>query len=245
MHRQEAARPQKKIERPLYRPMQARPTDRLANLTRLRGVHALYGMFLVNQLGIADQTERLLAFESILELPRSVGPAIRVPPPDQLPPGPLATERLDGQLLKLGLATAEEMSGSDREAGRFYDGEYIPPLTLPDKLFRLFQHDFPGVHDVRVWPVWVAGEVLRFGDFERYITSYKLQKQEGLILRHLLRMVLLVDEFAELSPPESSPEQWRDELGQMADRWEAICRAVDPASTERWLDDAQAMRESL
>jgi hypothetical protein len=229
----------------VYQPELARPTSRLADLARLRGVHALFGVFLVNQLGIADQTERLLALESLLELPRSIGPAIRVPLPDRLPPGPLATERLDPQLLKLGLATADELVLRAPEERPDYGDVFVPPLTLADKLLRLFQHDFPGVHDVRIRPVWVAGEVLEFGDFDRYITSYKLQKQEGLILRHLLRLVLLIDEFAELTPPETTLAAWRDSWGEVADRLEHLCREVDPASTEQWLDEAQAIRDSL
>ena len=49
------------------------------------------------------------------------------------------------------------------------------------------------------WPVWVAGEVLHYGeDFNKYITSNKLQKQEGIVFRHLLRLILLIDEMAAL-----------------------------------------------
>ena len=65
---------------------------------------------------------------------------------------------------------------------------------------RLFTSEFPGV-DVKVWPVWVAGDVLQFGDFQKYVTSRDLTKQEGLIFRHLLRMILLCGEFTQLTPP--------------------------------------------
>ena len=117
-------------------------------------------------------------------------------------------------------------------------------LTLPHKLQRLFQHDFPAVDDLRVWPVWVAGAVLDFGgDFNKYITSYKLQKQEGMIFRHLLRMILLIDEFSTLCPPDIEPSTWRGEIGEIADELEAICRAVDSADTEKWLDNARKTDE--
>ena len=138
----------------------------MSDLLLLRGVHPLYAVFLMNHLGIADKNERLLAFESILELSRSLGKAIRVPSQEVLPPGPLATTRLDSQLLKLGLATAEELGAvkddeeEDEQRGWIDDDQWVPILTLPYKLHRLFQYDFPDVHDVRVWPVWVAGEVL-------------------------------------------------------------------------------------
>ena len=96
-------------DKPRYKPTVAQPTEKLQDLLKLRGVHPLYGLFLMNHMGIADRTERILSIESLLELPRSLGRAIRIPPPEELPPGPLATTRVDPQLLKLGLATAEEL----------------------------------------------------------------------------------------------------------------------------------------
>ncbi|MCH2181013.1 MAG: DEAD/DEAH box helicase [Mariniblastus sp.] len=228
---------------PRYRPELAYPTDAMADLLHLRGVHPLYGLFLMNHLGLADRTERIQAMESLLELPRSLGRAIRIPPLDEMPAGPLATTRLDAQLLKLGLATAEELFGAEvdeeREPG-WFDEERVFVLTLPQKLQRLFQHDFPGVDDLRVWPVWVAGAVLDFGgDFNKYITSNRLQKQEGMIFRHLLRMILLIDEFAELCPPDIEPAEWRDEIGEIADQLENVCRQVDATDTEKWLENTR------
>ncbi len=224
-----------------YRPQFAYPTERLSQLAILRGVHPLYGMFLMNHLGIADRSERLQAMESLLEMPRSMGRAVRVPGPDELPPGPLATSRLDEQLLKLGLATAEELGAlppDDEEQQRswFDEDERVFVLSLAQKLHRLFQHDFPSIHDVRVWPVWVAGELLEFGgDFNNYITSRKLQSQEGMIFRHLLRLVLLIDELAQLCPPDITHQEWQDDLGEIADQIESVCRSVDERGTEQWL----------
>lgn len=236
-----------KKEAPSYKPDAAEPTEKMADLLKLRGVHPLYAVFLMNHLGIADKNERIMAFESILELSRSLGRAIRIPSPDILPPGPLATTRLDAQLLQLGLATAEELGAiqkdedkEEQKRGWYDDDEFVPILTLPHKLQRLFQHDFPGVHDVRIAPVWVAGEVLQFGtDFNKYITSNKLQKQEGIVFRHLLRFILLIDEMAELCPPDIEHEQWRDELFEIADQLEEICRIADPQSTDQWLADSR------
>ena len=109
---------------------------------------------------------------------------MRVPGQDQLPPGPLATTRLDVKLLQLGLATPEELAPVEEEdeeedrRGGFFEEERPRVLTLADKLKRLFDYDFPGVHDVRVFPVWAAGEILEFGgNFDKYITSKRLQKQ--------------------------------------------------------------------
>lgn len=230
-------------EKPQYKPTTAAPTEAMDDLLLLRGVHPLYAVFLMKHLGIADRNERVMAFESILELSRSLGKAIRIPLPEYLPPGPLATTRLDSQLLKLGLATSEELYGKDEdeeEDRRYFDDDWVPILTLPYKLQRLFQHDFPDVHDVRVTPVWVAGEALQYGtDFNKYITSNKLQKQEGIVFRHLLRLVLLLDEMAELCPPDVDHDVWRDDLADIANQLEDMCRSVDPQSTDQWLAETR------
>ena len=233
------------LEKPVYKPRLAEPTEKMADLLKLRGVHPLYAVFLMNHLGIADQNERIMAFESILELSRSLGRAIRIPPPEVLPPGPLATTRLDAQLLTLGLATAEELGAiqteEEEESKGWYDADdFVPILTLPHKLHRLFLYDFPGVEDVRVTPVWVAGEALQYGtDFNKYITGNKLQKQEGVIFRHLLRLVLLLDEMAELCPPDVDHEDWRADLAEIANQLEELCRLADPRSTHQWLAESR------
>lgn len=236
-------------EREFYKPTTATPTEKLDQLLLLRGVHPLYGLFLMNHLGIADQNERIQAMESLLELPRSLGRSVWVPKHEELPPGPLATGRLDEMLLKLGLATAEEIHGKNEEdedkPRSFYDeDDRVFVLSLAQKLQRLFQYDYPAVDDLRVWPCWVAGELVEFGfDFNKYITSKKLQKQEGMIFRHLLRLVLLIDELAQLCPPEISHDEWKQELGDLADEIEACCRSVDPMSTEQWLENAKAQKD--
>ncbi|MHC4400256.1 MAG: DEAD/DEAH box helicase [Planctomycetota bacterium] len=227
-----------------YRPVLARPTPELAKLLLLRGVNPLYGVFLVNQLGVADRQERIQAVESVLELPRSVGYHLRVPGQEELPPGPLATIRLDPQLLRLGLASPEELVAAPREEDRRYSSfDERPPrvLTLADKLRLLFDYDFPSVHDVRTFPVWVAGELLEFGgEFNKYATSKRLQKQEGVVFRHLLRLILLLREFMQFVPPDSTEEQWRGDLDDVADRLTESCRRVDPTSTDKVLEQAQA-----
>ena len=104
-----STRSRPRAEIPPYRPALAHPTGELAKLTLFRGVNPLYALFLVGQLGMADAAERMQAWESVLELPRPVARFCRVPKQDQLPPGPLATGRLDVQLLNLGLATMDEL----------------------------------------------------------------------------------------------------------------------------------------
>ena len=230
-----------------YRPVLATPTKSLPLLIQLRSINPLYGVYLADQLAIADPNERMLAFESVLEVPGTIARLTRVPSYDKMPAGPLAQMRLDPRLLQLGLATQEEL-GSPKEDeeeevknkgfGRvMFDEPKVWPLTLGEKIYRLFQHDYPGVSDVRVNPVWIAGELLEFGgDFNGYITARKLQKEEGMIFRHILRLILLLDEMANIPPLETTPDQWEDPLDDWAEILTESCRKVDPQSTDEMLD---------
>src|SRR5207253_324146 len=98
-----------------YKPKFAYPTDELQKLLKLRGINPLYGIYLVNQLGIASREERVQAFESVLEMPGSVAKYVRVPKYEDMPPGPLATTRLDVELLQMGLATPEQLGAKPVE----------------------------------------------------------------------------------------------------------------------------------
>lgn len=240
----QAKSPSEGDEEAAYQPVLARPTPALQDLLLLRGVNPLYGIFLIKQLGIADRQERIQAMESLLELPRSLGPAVWVPGPEELPPGPLATTRLDRQLLQLGLATEEELyppSEEEQPRGRhIYDEAPKRVLTLAEKLKLLFDYDFPGVHDLRVSPVWVAGALLEMGgDFDKYIRTRRLENQEGVIFRHLLRLILLVQEFLQFDAPETSEPQWTEDLEDIALRLTESCRKIDPTSTERALEETE------
>lgn len=230
---------------PVYRPQFAWPTPEMHKLLQLRGVNPLYGIFLVGHLGIADRNERIQAMESVLELPSSVAYHVHTPGHDELPPGPLARLRLDEHLLRLGLATAEELSeqprddDDNRHRPRFGE-ERVFVLSLAEKLRRLFNYDFPGVHDLRTSSVWAAGEILEFGgDFNNYITSKSLQKQEGVIFRHLLRLILLIAEFQQLTPPDCDANEWRADLQDISARLADACRRVDPTSTDKILEQVE------
>lgn len=232
-----------------YRPQLAPPTKSLPLLIQLRSINPLYGVYLADQLAIADPNERMLAFESVLDVPGTVARLVRVPSYDKMPAGPLAQMRLDPRLVQLGLATAEELGSPKEEEeqeiknkgfGRvMFEEPKVWPLTLGEKIYRLFQHDYPGVSDVRIRPVWIAGELLEFGgDFNAFVTARKLQKEEGLIFRHVLRLILLLDEMANIPPLETTPDQWEDPLDDWAEILTESCRKVDPQSTDEMLDMA-------
>ena len=231
-----------------YRPDRAVPTPELAKLLLLRGVNPLYGLYLVNELGIADREERLQAIESVLEMPGSVAKHVRVPWPQDLAPGPLAVTKLDPKLLTMGLATPQELGAalSDDEIRAQRDlppEERIRILTLADKLRRLFDATYPGVHSLNTVPVRCASEVLQFGSqFDKYIATCGLQKQEGIIFRHLLRLILLLKELAQLEPTEVPADaivvDWKTDLLEVADRLIDCCRGVDPLSVDKALAEA-------
>ena len=222
-----------------YSAVLATPTAEMNKLLAFRSLHPIYGAFLINQLGIADRDERLQAIESVLEVPRPLLRNLRVPPPNELAPGPLATGRLDAELIRRGLIAAALPEGADEDD----EGEapWERPPTLADKLRLLFDVTYPDVEDVRTQSVWCAGELLRFGgNFNKYVQARDLVKQEGIVFRHLLRLILLLGEFALVCPPDAEPAAWQAELREIAEQLTASCRAIDPASTDEMIEQAHA-----
>jgi superfamily II DNA/RNA helicase len=220
-----------------YAAILATPTAELEKLLVFRSVHPLYGAYLINQLGIADRTERLQAIESVLEVPRPLLKFLRVP--RDLAPGPLATTRLDAELIRRGLIAAPMPKTEDEEDEDEEEEEHPP--TLADKLRLLFDAQFPEVTDVNTQSVWCANELLRFeGNFNKYVQSRDLVKQEGIVFRHLLRLILLCGELALVTPPETTANDWQTELRDLVEQLTASCRAIDPASTDEVIEQAHA-----
>ncbi len=238
----------------------AHPTANLDKLLVFRSVNPLYGAFLLDHLGIGDAAERIQALESVMELPKPLLRFVRVPFPEDLPPGPLATTRLDAELVRRGLIAAplpdwdgeeEEETPSppttlqlgdrgdrgDRGGGRW---EERPP-ALADKLRLLFDATHPEVGDVTTHAVWAAGELLRLGgNFNQFVQARDLVKQEGIVFRHLLRLILLCEEFAQVTPAETTPEEWQGFLRDFSGRLTDSCRAVDLTSTDEMIQQAHA-----
>jgi superfamily II DNA/RNA helicase len=211
----------------------ATPTEKLPTLLAFRSIHPIYGAFLLDHLGRADPVERLQAFESVLELPRPILKFVRPPWPDELPPGPLATGYLDNELVQRGLIAAPkspEESAEEEEEDRW---EERPP-SFAEKLFLLYDALYPDAVDLQVQGVWAANPLLRdyAGDFNNFVKSRDLTKQEGLIFRHLLRLVLLCGEFATLTPKDADPDEWQAFLRETMTRLAESCRAIDPMSTD-------------
>jgi superfamily II DNA/RNA helicase len=221
-----------------YVPVRAAPTPALDRLLVFRTAHPLYGAYLIEQLGIADREERLQALESALQVPRALLRHLRVPL--DLSPGPLARTRLDEELIRRGLMLAPVAEGSaEDEEGEVEEEEHPPALA--DKLRLLFDVRFPEVSDVQTQSIWCAGELLRFGgNFNKFVQSRDLVKQEGIVFRHVLRLILLCGEFAQVAPPDADPAVWQAELRELVERLTESCRAVDPASTDEVIELAHA-----
>ncbi|MEI7700232.1 MAG: DEAD/DEAH box helicase [Planctomycetia bacterium] len=227
---------------PEYHPRLAIAAPALKLINCFRSINPLYGVFLAEHLHKASYEERLQLLESVLDLPSSVAVMVRVPLPEVMPPGPLAMEFLNPRLVSRGLITQQDLTGYFDETTR----RRVFPIPLGDRMRMLFQCEYPGVSDVFQRSVWCIGDLLRFGgNFDRYVRTRELTKQEGIIFRHCLRMILLCGEFAELEPPQLDPMEWRRDLADLASLLTETCRAVDPSSTDEVLTALRNHAEGL
>jgi len=54
-----------------------------------------------------------------------------------------------------------------------------------------------------------------------------------------LRLILLLAEFMQLCPPDTTAEEWQADLGDITDRLTDACRQVDASSTDKVLEQAE------
>lgn len=223
-----------------YEPEQAYPNESMPDLLTFRSINPLYAFFLLKMLPHADGAERIQALESVLEFPGSLCKPLRIPRADTLPPSSFTTRFLGPELLQRGLASQAELSDTVDKGDPPSDdpADWTFPLSFPDKLKLLFQAEFPGVGDVRITSVWAAGELLRFnGDFNKLVTSRKIARQEGVLFRHILRFILLCEEFL---PHIDRDSIWHEELTSVAGQLTDACRVVDPQSTDQMIESAKS-----
>ncbi len=209
-------------------------SDTIDELTVFRSVDPLYGAFCCRYLAQADYSEKMQVLESMLSLPPAMERQAR--PPEDVPPGPLQLNVIEPKLIRMGIALAGEDGGvveaEDEEALEDYweEPEEKRPMRLPDMLKALFDASLASPEDVTVRSLWIAGGVMALdGDFYKYVKARNLMKNEGLVLRHLLRLTILAGEFRERSGDD--PDYAR--IGEAATR---ACRAVDPRYTDRFLE---------
>ncbi|MBL6706820.1 MAG: helicase, partial [Planctomycetaceae bacterium] len=231
---------------PDYEPQRAYPNEPLMDLLSFKSINPLYGMFLLDVLPFASGPERVQALESVLVFPGAVSRNLRIPRPDVMPLSPFAKDFLNPELLQRGLATITELGGTkqdddenDERGGYREPEEWVRPLNFPEKLLRLFRSEYPGVSDVPMTDVWAAGELLNFGgDFNKLVTTRKIAKQEGILFRHILRFILLCEEFVPHVDPNSV---WHGELHSISHQLTEACRKIDPRSTDQMIESAHAV----
>ena len=223
-----------------YEVVTATPTDKLKQLIVFRAAHPLYGVYLMDYLGMAEDHELIQILESLLEMPGSVAKSLRVPWPDELPPGRLSKEVVDPAILTSGLATQEDLYPQA-------DQRDLPPelrkypVPLAQKMRMLFENTIDHAGGLFITPVWAVGDLLAHGgEFDKFVRARDLVKQEGILFKHLLRMILLCKEFAELTPRGASPIDWQAKLGGISEVLTAACRTIDPQCTDDLLAELTA-----
>ncbi|MGC4030788.1 MAG: hypothetical protein QM754_03435 [Tepidisphaeraceae bacterium] len=202
-------------------------------------MHPLYGLFLLDHLGQADDHELIQVLESLLEMPGSVAKSLRVPPPEDLPPGKLATEFIDPTILTRGLASHEDLYPPADQSDVMPELRRYP-IPLAQKVKMVFESEIDHAGGLSVNPVWCIGDLLHYAgdkgvDFDKFVRSHDLVKQEGILFKHLLRMILLCGEFAQLTPANADPIAWQEKLDGIAAKLTDACRQVDPQSTDESL----------
>ncbi|GMU83845.1 MAG: hypothetical protein AMXMBFR47_37150 [Planctomycetota bacterium] len=205
-------------------------------LLPFRSVDPLYGAFLCEHLARGDDLEKLIALESALELPTVLLRKVRLP--WDLPKGPLQQEVIEPMLIAKGLMPSQVEDADADEEGDFFDDEEEPPRppSFPEMLDIAFQSLLASPERVTVQPKWVAGPAFEMnGEFFKYVKSRDLIKQEGLILRHLLRLVILAGEFFAFTEDPA--------YQTIAEKATRCCHRVDPTYTDRFLAEAVEMRK--
>jgi hypothetical protein len=102
----------------------------------------------------------------------------------------------------------------------------------------LFENAIDHAGGLFITPVWAVGDLLeRNGDFDTFIRSRELVRQEGILFKHCLRMILLCDEFRQLTPKDVTAADWDVRLRLISDVLTETCRRVDPQSTDEMLEE--------
>ena len=113
------------------------------------------------------------------------------------------------------------------------------PVPLATKTRLLFENKIDHAGGLFTTPVWAAGDLLLHGgSFDGFIRGHDLVKQEGIVFKHLLRLILLCAEFAQLTPNGVTAADWQARLARIMTTLTDACRSVDPQSTDETLEEA-------
>jgi superfamily II DNA/RNA helicase len=218
--------------------------DTIHRLLNYRSVDPLFGDYLAAQLAQSNFDEKVLALEAVLQVPPAILRSVRIP--EDLPKGPLQEQVLEPLLIQMGVTLAKVRGPDDEEEDDRPRGWVDPwneeeeehPPSFPEMLKIAFEAKLAAPEPAFVQPKWIAGDAFRHEcEFFKCVKALNLMKQEGLILRHLLRLVILAGEFYVRT---TDPEYQR--LGELATK---TCQRVDEKYTNRFLAEAQSMKELL
>lgn len=213
-------------------------------LLNFRSIDPLFGAYLAEQLVQSNDLEKQLVLEAMLETPPGIWRHMHLRPGD-LEPGPLQTNVMEPLMIQMGIKLAggvgnetEDENDSDYDDPRddpWWDGEsFERPPTLPDMLRIAFEAKLKAPELVYVQAKYMTADLFDDCDFYRFIRSRNLVKQEGLILRMLLRLVTLSEEFMTLTEDPAYRA-----IGEKATK---CAMAVDPHYTDHFLADLQEIR---
>ncbi|MEP0844934.1 MAG: DEAD/DEAH box helicase, partial [Phycisphaerae bacterium] len=118
--------------------------ESIHKLLNFRSIDPLFGAFLTEQLVYSSFEEKILALESVLELPPTIERLVR---PPELPPGPLQTQVLEPLLIQMGVVAARApSSGGGGEEDELADEDDLPdeeererPPSFPEMLKIVFE----------------------------------------------------------------------------------------------------------
>ncbi|MHC4235753.1 MAG: DEAD/DEAH box helicase, partial [Planctomycetota bacterium] len=213
--------------------------ESIYSLMDFRSVDPLFGSFLAEKLVRSDFDEKVLAIESVLEVPPAILRSVRIP--EDLPPGPLQQQELEPLMIQMGVTLARPEQPERERYGEsiedFWDDqEEERPPTFPEMLKIAFEAKLAAPEPIFVQPKWVAGHAFAMDcEFFNMVKACNLMKQEGIILRHLLRLVILA---GELYARTEDPDYQR--ISELATR---TCHRVDPRYTDKFLADAEETKK--
>lgn len=203
--------------------------DSIEQLRAFRSIDPLFGVWLAKTLGPASIDEKIMALESLLNVAPAVARAGAIP--WDMEKGPLQENVLEPLMLKMGVKLAPDPSEVEEDGRKEFDPwaeEEEKPPSYPEMLKLAFEAKLVEPDQVDVQPKWLAGGVFDSqDDFHSFVGSRSLQKNEGIVFRHLLRLVILAGEFYRRT---DDPE-----YDEIAARVTDICRDVDPGYTEKYL----------
>ncbi len=203
--------------------------ESIYKMLSFRSIDPLFGVFLVEMLNHSDFEEKTIALDSVLEAPPTIERNVRLPL--DRPPGPLQLNVLEPLMIQIGAVAAPVAGRDDEDDDGWNDEEEQRPPTFPEMLKLAFDHRLGTQEFVFVQPKMLLADVMRFdGEFFRFARARDLVKNEGLVLRHLLRLVILSGEFFALT---EDPDYQR-----IAEEATKSCERVDRQYTKHFLADA-------